>query len=61
MGFTVMIISLGCLILAAIDIWQEGFVVVELNLVGNAVSFVMFLVILVLSFLNSVLFSIKKK
>ncbi len=61
MGFTVMITSLGCLILAAIDIWQEGFVVVELNLVGNAVSFVMFLVILVLSFLNSVLFSIKKK
>ena len=60
-GFTVMSISLICLIVAAINIWQEGIVVDELNLVGDSVSFVMFLVIVVLSFLNPVLFSIKRK
>lgn len=59
-GFTVISISLICLIVGAINIWQEGIVVDEFNLVGDAVSFVMFLVIVVLSFLNPVLFSIKR-
>ncbi|MGG3574566.1 hypothetical protein ABES25_05445 [Bacillus gobiensis] len=60
-GFSVSSISMICLSISTINICQIGIIADELNLAGDPVSFFMFLAIVVLSILNPILFSMKRK
>jgi hypothetical protein len=49
--------SFICTIVSVKYMWEIGFIADEKNMVGDAVSFVMFLFIVGLSFLNLILFT----
>jgi hypothetical protein len=59
-GLFVVSISIICLTIGSILTWQEGLIYDELNLTGGSSSFGMFLIIAALSFVNPVIFALKK-
>jgi len=59
-GFSVISVSIICLLVSAINLWQIGIIADELGLGGDAVSSYMFLVIVGLSILNPIVYTFRK-
>ncbi|ALC85479.1 hypothetical protein AM499_06375 [Bacillus sp. FJAT-22090] len=59
--FSVVSITFICISVSAITLYSSGYIVDEYNLAGDPISFYMFFVILVLAFLNLIIFMTRYK
>ncbi|MFB5089281.1 hypothetical protein PGC35_19155 [Psychrobacillus sp. PGGUH221] len=59
--FSVVSITFICTSVSAITFYSSGYIVDEYNLAGDPISFYMFFVILVLAFLNLIIFMTRYK
>ncbi|KQL35982.1 hypothetical protein [Psychrobacillus sp. FJAT-21963] len=59
--FSVVSITFICTSVSAITLYSSGYIVDEYNLAGDPISFYMFFVILVLAFLNLIIFMTRYK
>ncbi|MDF2066851.1 hypothetical protein [Bacillus sp. Cr_A10] len=59
--FSVVSITFICTSVSAITLYSSGYIVDEYNLAGDPISFYMFFVILVLAFLNLIIFITRYK